>query len=341
MGKKAVSVETKWQVIGMHKLNVSNREIGRRLNISEFCVRTTIKNFEASGSVNDKPRSGRPRKLSTRDENMLYTLSRRNPKAGVSELSAQINDSLVNKTVSRTTISKLLREKDLNSYHAARKPLLTFTDRQKRKKWCRERLNWSVQRWRMVIFSDESNFEIANRKSKTFVRRKNTEKYLQQHLQSRIQKGGGSVGIWGCISGSGVGCHEIYEGRLNQYRYRDILENALAASRDLFEADQDWLFQQDNAPCHTAHSITEYFAGSNVQLMPWPARSPDLNPIENLWSWMDYQLTKKQITSLEMLKTELTKLWLEIPIKMIENLIESMPRRLAACIKNNGGHIPY
>ena len=64
--------------------------------------------------------------------------------------------------------------------------------------------------------------------------------------------------------------------------------------------------------------------------MPWPARSPDLKPIENLWSWMDYQLTKKQITSHEILRKELTKLWLEIPIKMIENLIESMPRRLQA-----------
>ncbi len=96
-------------------------------------------------------------------------------------------------------------------------------------------------------------------------------------------------------------CHEIYGGRLNQYRYRDILENALAHSRDLFEADQDWLFQQDNLPCHTAHSITEYFAESNVQLMLWPARSPDLNLIENLWSWMDYQLSKKLRLSLSYL----------------------------------------
>ena len=75
--------------------------------------------------------------------------------------------------------------------------------------------------------------------------------------------------------------------------------------------------------------------------MPWPAQSPDLNLIENLWSWLDYQLTKKQITSHEMLKKILTKLWLKIPIKVIENLIESMPRRLQACNKNNGSHIPY
>ena len=163
----------------------------------------------------------------------------------------------------------------------------------------------------MIIFNDESNFKIINRKYERFVHHKNTEKYLKQHMQSCIQKGDGSVGIWGCISGSGVGCHKIYERRLNQYGYRDILESSLIPSRDIFQADQNWLFQQD------------------------------LNPIKNLWGWMDYQLTKKQITSHEMLKKELTKLWLEIPIKMIENFIESMRRRLQVCIKSNGGHIPY
>ena len=91
----------------------------------------------------------------------------------------------------------------------------------------------------MIIFSDELNFEIINRKNKKFVRRKNTEKYLKQHIQSRIQKGGGSVGIWGYISGLGVDCHKIYEGRLNQYGCRDILESSLIPSRDIFQPDQN------------------------------------------------------------------------------------------------------
>ena len=70
----------------------------------------------------------------------------------------------------------------------------------------------------MIIFSwvkvsSKTKWQL-NRKIKRFVRRKNTEKYLKQHIQSRIQKGGGSVGIWGCISDSDVGCHKIYEGRL-------------------------------------------------------------------------------------------------------------------------------
>ena len=91
----------------------------------------------------------------------------------------------------------------------------------------------------MIIFSDESNLEISNRKNKRFVCHKNAEKYLNQHMQSHIQKGGGSVDIWGCISGSGIGCHKICERRFNQYGYRDILENLLIPSHDIFQADQN------------------------------------------------------------------------------------------------------
>ena len=68
-----------------------------------------------------------------------------------------------------------------------------LTNHQKQKKWCKERLNYSMEQWKMIIFSDESNFKIINRKNKRFVCHKNTEKYLKQHMQSRIQKGGGSA----------------------------------------------------------------------------------------------------------------------------------------------------
>ena len=87
--KEVFHRKTKWQVIGMHKMKMSNRQIGRHLNISEFIVRTTIKYYLSTGSVNDKPRTGRPKKLSARDEKIHYTLSRRNPKAIVSALSAK------------------------------------------------------------------------------------------------------------------------------------------------------------------------------------------------------------------------------------------------------------
>jgi transposase len=129
MGKKSVSVETKWKVIGMKKANLSNREIGRKLGISEISVRTTLKNFNATGTVADKPRPGAPKKLSDRDENAVYRMSRLDPSESVSNITAELNETLKEVQVSRSTVSKLLRKKDLKLYHACKKPLLTPSNR--------------------------------------------------------------------------------------------------------------------------------------------------------------------------------------------------------------------
>ena len=58
MGLKSLSIDTKWQVVGMHKSGLSNREIGRQLEVSECSVRTRLKIYNEFGTVKDKSRSG-------------------------------------------------------------------------------------------------------------------------------------------------------------------------------------------------------------------------------------------------------------------------------------------
>ena len=157
----------------------------------------------------------------------------------------------------------------------------------------------------------------------------------------KFQGGGGSIAIWGCIAGSSTGLAHLYNDWLNQHRYREILEDCLQPSMDVFEADSTRQFQQDNAPCHTARSIKQYMEEKRLKLMSWPAHSPDLNPIENLWSWMDCKLQKSKPTNLVQLKTQMQALWNTVSQDLIKKLIGSMPRRVLACLKNKGGHVKY
>ncbi|CAF0878464.1 unnamed protein product [Brachionus calyciflorus] len=77
----------------------------------------------------------------------------------------------------------------------------------------------------------------------------------------------------------------MYSNRMNQHSYLDVFENRLIPSRDLLINDHsDWFYQQDNAPCHKAGLITHWFSKNSISVMPWPARSPDLNPIERIWT---------------------------------------------------------
>ena len=57
---------------------------------------------------------------------------------------------------------------------------------------------------------------------------------------------------------------------------------------------------QDGALAHTAHSVKDYFAKNKIRVLDWCARSPDLNPIEHIWAWMDRQLARIRITSIEL-----------------------------------------
>ena len=111
--------------------------------------------------------------------------------------------------------------------------------------------------------------------------------------------------------------------------------------RQLYGRSKQFIFQQDGAPAHTAKSIKEYFLQKKINVIPWCPRSPDLNPIENIWSWIDNQLTYHQIQSTEHLKQLLNEYWLKVPREMCMKLVESMQKRVYLCYKNKGGHFKY
>ena len=103
------------------------------------------------------------------------------------------------------------------------------------------------------------------------------------------------------------------------------------------------IFQQDNARPHLARIVQGFFVNRQIELLPWPARSPDLSPIENMWSMVAQRLT--QITSPaatpDQLWQRVEAAWSAVPQEHIQSLFESMPRRVAAVISNNGGYSGY
>ena len=340
MVRKAISEELRWQIVAHLNEGIkSNREIAKLVGVSEKCVRTSKKNLELVGSPIELPRPGRVSKLSEKDKSALFREVRKEPTKSLRNLASEFNDCLQNSSVSYETVRKVLKAKGIGSYSATRKPMLTVRDRLRRMKWCKERLNWPIEKWAKVMWSDESNYQVVNRKCQITVKRLRSEKYHPRFCTARLQAGGGSAGIWGCISHKGTGCCELYTGRIDQYRYRETLENAMIPSAELFyDSDQAWYFMQDGAPAHTAGSVKEWLAETNINLLPWCAKSPDLNPIESVWHYIDTKLAKYRITSVEHLKETLRQEWLAVPREMCMRLVESMPRRVYACYKARGGH---
>ena len=103
-------------------------------------------------------------------------------------------------------------------------------------------------------------------------------------------------------------------------------------SIDIFRKDMGTIFQQDNAPCHTAKICKQWF---------WPANSPYQCCIENLWSWLDHNLGKIKIKDLDQLKEEVTKLLNNVPKDITQNLVNSMPKRINESLKAKGLSTKY
>ena len=110
-------------------------------------------------------------------------------------------------------------------------------------------------------------------------------------------------------------------------------------------SDGSGLFQQDNAPCHTAHIVWEWFEEHDevFTVLPWPPNSPDLNPIEHLWDVLDRQVrsTAAPPRNLQDLKDLLLMFWCQIPQDTFRRLGESMSQRVGAVLATHGGPTAY
>ncbi len=139
--------------------------------------------------------------------------------------------------------------------------------------------------------------------------------------------------IWAAMSSAGVGPLCFLKSTVNAAIYQEILEHFMLPSADKLYGDADFIFQQDLAPAHTAKGTKSGFNDHGVTVLDWPANSPDLNPIENLWSIVKRKMRDTRPNNADELKDTVKESWASIPPQQCHKLITSMPRRTEAVIK--------
>ena len=163
--------------------------ISSQLNI--FCkyIGQTIYNFDKFHTVATKPGAGRIPKVTERQKRLIKLQQVRDDTLSLTDVIHFARTDL-NLTITRQTVSRILRNFDMVSYIAPRKPRITPAQRRTRAAWCYEHLSWSVNDWSNVVFTDESNYEILNRKNRIYIRRFRHDPTRFERSKQSVHRGG-------------------------------------------------------------------------------------------------------------------------------------------------------
>ena len=168
-----------------------------------------------------------------------------------SEIAAQINasQSLSNRHISTSTVQRRLRESGLHGRIVAKKPLLKDTNKKNRLAWAKKYEQRTLDRWKCVLWSDESKLEIFGSNLRVFVRRGMVERMISACVFPTVKHEGGGDMVWRCFSGDTVCDLFRIQGTLNQHGYHSILQ-LYAIQSGLGLVGLSFVFQQDNNPTH-------------------------------------------------------------------------------------------
>ena len=194
------------------------------------------------------------------------------------------------------------------------------------------------------MWSDETKICLHGFGGREWAWKRPGDELKEHHVRGTVKFGGGSLMMWGCMTAQGVGYACRINGGLDGKLYTHILEDEFLATLDYYKLEKDKIiFQQDNDPKHTSRIAREWLQDHEVRVLEWPSQSPDLNPIEHLWWHLKRQLAayETEPTSIDELWERVQAEWEKISAQVCIDLIESMPRRIAAVLRAKGGYTKY
>lgn len=311
------------------------------------------------------PRQRRKGSLSAHEDEAVYDLLGENTAACVA---VQLyKDSKLPRVVHKSTIIRAAKRhasllgSSLRYIRGPPKKELSSITKAKRLAFANANLR---RNWKLVLFTDRKKFHFKYPGVKV-----GSGKWLkgsEEHTASQVNHAS-TINIYAGLSPFGMTqAHEVAgtKGLKTKYKnkkgkdaknitseeYETVMkETLLPGGRALFSQGGGhamWVFQQDNDPAHKPASnhlkTWNNNHGSSVQILQnWPPNSPDLNPIENVWGWMEAKVNELGCKTWAEYRAAVIRIGREVPKKMINNLYRSMPQRMRLVLEKEGGKTGY
>jgi transposase len=326
MGRQEELSETGMRTIdAMHKQRYSLAAIASEINRH----RTTVSRYLKRGiGVKSRPRSGRPVKLSEHSKRQIWREASNN-----GSNCTKIRDELALDVSTRTVLRCVHQNPNLKFMKKMTRPQMTDQHKANRVDWCLKRLLWDEE-WHHYVFTDEKKFNLDGPDGWAYYWH---DLRKDQEVFSKRQLGGSSVMVWAGFGWNGKTPIYFMDGNINSVKYTTMLQDQATPHLPLC-AESPVIFQQDNCSVHTSnltkHWLNQHFDWDNQ----WPSKSPDLNPMENLWGILSRKVypSCKQYRTVNELKVAIEAAWAEITMEMMQKLITSMTSRVIAVISVDG-----
>lgn len=340
MGKfKYLTIEERQIIIKMYTQRKKMREIAALFGKSTTAIFKVINAFKMEGRVAPILRQGRPRCTTKRQDRKIQTISNADPTITAPKIQAKLRmESQID--VSADTIRRRLHEDNKHGRVPRKIPFISKVNLRKRMQFYSEHALKPIEYWDSILWTDESMIRLKYSHGRIYVWRKTTEVLSFKCTKPTMKAFEKGIMIWGCMCSAGVGQIVILEGKVTAAVYLKLVQEVLIPEGKRL-IGENFILQQDNAPIHKAKLVTKYLKDANVNVLTWPPQSPDLSPIENLWSLLKYRIAEKAPRNLAQLRCYITDIWSQISASECEKYTHSLPTRLARMSERNGGHCGY
>ena len=343
------------QIVGMRRAKMTFEAIGGEFNLNKDTVAKIYKRWEERKTCENAPRSGRPTILDKHDVRRIrthITTNRETRRQALGEIINAVNVPISTDTLHSTIVNKI----GLNRHVERKQCFLSPEHMKARLAFAKQHIDWGTEEWRRCSFTDEMTLQTDSNQGRKYVWRFEGEEYHKDCIRGTVISGFRSIKVWGAMRYGKLSKLVIFpereegSGRLTALDYRDIIMDG-----EMFDfwiegmEDVGYLvMMEDGAPQHQGAAAVrraqlekDGWVGWGPKT--WPANSPDLNPIENLWHILKVNIRKRkhQPRTREELIEAVLEEWEKLDMEIVNNLIDSMPRRMRAVIKAKGGPIGY
>ena len=327
--KKRLDIRT------MLRLGHSIEEIMWETKAGRRTVLRWKKRFATDEVEADKPRTGRPKKV-TASAKAAILKARGKRKQSTRKISKKKPGGV---SLSPTTVRRVLHGAGLKPYKRRRVQRISDAGKRKRVVFAEENL---TRDWTKVLMTDEVDIdiELPSNPKNDIVWASSPDEVPPVEKQRWCPK----VKAWAGVCAHGKTKLFFYEGTLDGVAYRRLLARALPDIRRLMAGVAHWTFQHDGASAHKDARTNAWLAARVPEFITsgpsgkWPPTSPDLNYIEDMWGILEDKREEydERPDDIPDLKRKLQASWASIPTATLKNAALSMPRRLAEVIENEG-----